>query len=116
MLQNCSLVPSDAAVMCLLPQHCLHVSHSYFLRERKLNKLQINSTEHDLNLTYKYHFPVFYSFEFPNSVPMDFTIATHHTPFEPGLSSSLSFRNHVLINFPTSELLLSASGGTFELE
>lgn len=68
------------------------------------------------SLTYKYHFPVFYSFEFPNSVPMDFTIATHHTPFEPGLSSSLSFRNHVLINFPTSELLLSASGGTFELE
>lgn len=49
--QNCSLVSSAAAVRCLLYQSCLHVSHSYFLRDRKLNKLQTNSTEHGLKLS-----------------------------------------------------------------
>ena len=32
-------------------QSCLHLSHSYFLRDIKLNKLQINSTKHDLMLS-----------------------------------------------------------------
>lgn len=50
-LWNCSLVSSDAAVICLLYQSCLHESHSYFLRDRKLHKLQTNSTEHDLKLS-----------------------------------------------------------------
>lgn len=32
-------------------QSCLHLSHSYFLRDIKLNKLQINSIKHDLVLS-----------------------------------------------------------------
>ena len=32
-------------------QSCVHLSHSYFLRDTKLNKLQINNTKHDLMLS-----------------------------------------------------------------
>lgn len=45
------LVFPDVIVMCLVSLSCLYLSHSYFLRDIKLNKLQINSTKHDLMLS-----------------------------------------------------------------
>lgn len=125
LLWTCSLLSSDAAVMCLLYRSCLLGRHSYFLRDRKLNKLWINSTEDDLKLAGCCFVPSpncgvdsgssdlqaslsSFPFHLIPWVLRDLPIATHHTrSLKPWLSSSSSFKNHDLINL-TIDLWTSA--------